>query len=64
MIFYFSGTGNSQAVAQVIATRQQEELVPMIQVDLTVPYLIKKRKHCFCFPYLCVAATTTGHRFY
>lgn len=51
MIFYFSGTGNSQAVAQVIATRQQEELVPMIQVDLTVPYLIKENENIvFVFP--------------
>ena len=61
MIFYFSGTGNSQAVAQVIATRQQEELVPMIQVDLTVPYLIKENENIvFVFP--CLLYTSPSPR--
>lgn len=53
MIFYFSGTGNSQAAAETIARVQQERLVSIIQAIEAEQYdyvLQKGEAVIFVFP--------------
>lgn len=54
MIFYFSGTGNSQMVAQMIAKNLQDKMVPMVKVINSgerLHYTLQENEHLiFVFP--------------
>lgn len=51
MIFYFSGTGNSQWVAKEIAKVQQEELIAIANASFEEEYSLKKEEQIiFVFP--------------
>lgn len=54
MIFYFSGTGNSQMVAQMIAKNLQDKMVPMVKAINSgerLHYTLQENEHLiFVFP--------------
>lgn len=51
MIFYFSGTGNSQAVAEKIAQVQQEDLISMVDAKRRDRYELREDEQLiFVFP--------------
>lgn len=63
MIFYFSGTGNSKAIAEMIADALEDKTVNIIGTDPTVYHFKKEDRVGFVFPVYAYAAPEVVWKF-